>query len=161
MGSSKSGIVDLQQKLLVLNIKLKLQFTYTRSAELVYIRQYQNFPLLLISKTCTVTYSNCPRFCWQSLGIFLLNLAKKWNANKWWMLKYPLLILGSTLSQYYNVNVRHIMTRSVRFSKIRGLQHGGCKKIRSTDVGQRFVQLIPLLAFFLIFQLFQKYFRTY
>ena len=53
MGSSKRGIVDLKQKLLVLNINLKLQFTSPRSAELVYIRQsylYQNFPLLLISK---------------------------------------------------------------------------------------------------------------
>ena len=43
------------------------------------------------------------------------------------MLKAPLLILWSALSPFYNVNVRHLMTISVRSCKIRGLQYWGSK----------------------------------
>ena len=37
----------------------------------------------------------------------------------------PLLILGSTICRFNNVNVGHIMTISGLSSKIRGLQHWG------------------------------------
>ena len=66
------------------------------------------------------------REMWSKVSIFIVleESHYKGHLNDGWK-KDPLLFLGPTFSRYYNAIVGHMMTFSVRSSKIQDLQHWG------------------------------------